>query len=255
VSTALVTGATAGIGNAFARALASRGHDLVVVSRDSGRLEQTGEQMRRQYRIDVDVLPADLSIRDELARVERRLADRDKPVDVLVNNAGFALSRPFSGSDVEDEQRLLDVLVGAVMRLSHAALPGMLERGQGQIINVSSVAGFLPFGTYSASKAYVTSFSQGLANEVAGSGVRVLALCPGYVHTEFHARAEISPQAPEWLWLDAAAVVDRALRDAAKGKTISVPSLQYKVIAGGTHLLPRATLPRLEQLRRRPTRR
>lgn len=251
MSTALITGGTAGIGNAFARALAARGNDLVLVARDSVRLEQTGDELRRLHRIEVEVLPADLSVRSELARVEARLQDRDRPIDVLVNNAGFALDRSFRASDVEDEQRLLDVLVVALMRLTHAAVPGMVGRGHGQIINVSSVASFLPFGTYSAAKAYVTSFSQGLAMDLDGTGVRVLALCPGYVRTEFHARANIAPAAPEWLWLDADEVVADALRDVRKGKTISVPSLQYKAIAAGTHLAPRSALPRIERLRRR----
>jgi short-subunit dehydrogenase len=255
VSTALVTGATAGIGYSFAHALASRGHDLVLVSRDSARLEQTGSELRQRYRIEAHVLPADLSVRADVERVEQRLSDRDQPVDVLINNAGFALNKAFASSDVADEQRLLDVLVTAVMRLSHAAVPGMLARGSGQIVNVSSVAGFLPFGTYSAAKAYVTVFSQGLNHEVSRAGVRVLALCPGYVHTEFHARANLSPKAPGWLWLDADDVVAQALRDLARGKTISVPSTQYKLIAGATHLVPRSTLPRLEQIRRRQRRR
>jgi uncharacterized protein len=251
VSTALVTGATAGIGYAFAHALASRGHDLVLVSRDSARLEQTGSELRQRYRIEAQVLPADLSVRADVERVEQRLADRDQPVDVLINNAGFALNRSFLHSDVDDEQRLLDVLAGAVMRLSHAALPGMLDRGKGQIVNVSSVAGFLPFGSYSAAKAYVVSLSQGLAQELVGTGVQVMALCPGFVHTEFHARAGIDPRLSDMWWLDADDVVAQALRDLRRGKSVSVPSLQYKVVAGATHLVPRSALPRLERLRRR----
>jgi short-subunit dehydrogenase len=250
MSTALITGATAGIGHEFAQALARRGHDLVLVARDSVRLEQTGEDLRRRHRIDVEVLAADLADRDQLLLVERRLGDRDHPVDLLVNNAGFGLNRRFLAADVADEQRLLDVLVTAVMRLSHATLPGMVERGSGDVINVSSVASFFPFGTYNAAKAYVTSFSQGLAQELSGTGVHVMALCPGYVHTEFHARAGITVRAGEQWWLSADEVVADALRDLARGKVVCVPGLQYKAIAGATHLLPRRALPRLDRFRR-----
>jgi uncharacterized protein len=251
MSTALVTGATAGIGHAFASAFARRGHDLVLVARDSERLVETGDALRRQHRVEVDVLAADLGDRAQLARVEQRLVDRDHPIDLLVNNAGFGLNRPFLVSDVDDEQQLLDVLVTAVMRLTHAALPGMVDRGRGGVINVSSVAGFFPFGTYNAAKSYVTLFSQGLARELDGSGVHVMALCPGYVHTEFHARARINVRAGERWWLSADEVVDAALRDLGKGKPVCVPGLQYKAVAGATHLLPRTALPRLDRFRRR----
>jgi uncharacterized protein len=176
-------------------------------------------------------------------------------VDVLVNNAGFALNRSFLSSDVADEQLLLDVLVTAVMRLTHAALPGMRERGTGDVINVSSIAGFFPFGTYNAAKGYVTLFSQGLDRELSGTGVHVMALCPGYVRTEFHARAQLTVKAGERWWLSADEVVAEALRDLDKGKAVCVPGVQYKAIAGATHLLPRAALPRLDRLRRRERRR
>jgi len=171
-------------------------------------------------------------------------------VDLLVNNAGFALNRSFLTSDTADEQQLLDVLVTAVMRLTHAALPGMRERGTGGVINVSSVAGFFPFGTYNAAKGYVTLFSQGVARELAGSGVHVMALCPGYVRTEFHARAQLNVKVGERWWLAADDVVAEALRDFDKGKPVCVPGAQYKAIAGATHLLPRTALPRLDRFRR-----
>lgn len=250
MSTALVTGATAGIGHAFAQALARRGHDLVLVARDSARLEQTGEDLRRRHRIDVDVLAADLGDRQQLIRVEQRLSDREHPVDLLVNNAGFGLNRSFLSSDVADEQQLLDVLVTAVMRLTHAVLPGMVERGMGGVINVSSVASFFPFGTYNAAKSYVTLFSQGVARELSGTGVHVMALCPGYVRTEFHARAQLNVRAGERWWLTADEVVAEALRDLDRGRQLCVPGVQYKAIAGATHLIPRTALPRLDRLRR-----
>ena len=255
MSTALVTGATSGIGAAFVRAFAARGHDVVLVARDSARLAQVGEDVAGSHRIEVEVLPADLSVRSQLMRVEERLCDPARPVDILVNNAGFGLNRSFRSSDVEDEQRMLDVLVTAVMRLTHAAVPGMLQRGRGQIINVSSVASFLPFGSYSAAKAYVTTFSQGLHADLAGSGVQVMALCPGFVHTEFHARADVRTSGPDWMWTDAQTVVDQALRELRKGKSVCVPTLPYKAVSAGSHLLPRELLGRAERIRRRQRRR
>jgi short-subunit dehydrogenase len=251
VSTALVTGATAGIGNAFARRLATDGYDVVLVARDRDRLERMATELR-SHGVGAEVLAADLSERSELARVEARLRDPDQPVDLLVNNAGFTLNQRFVTGSVEEEQRLVDVLVTAVMRLSHAAAGGMVDRGTGSIVNVSSVASFLPFGTYSAAKAWVTFFSQGLANEVVPKGVRVMALCPGFVHTEFHQRAGIDlSRSKEWMWLDADRLVSDALADLARGRVVSVPGAQYKAIAAATHLVPRDAVRRLETVRRR----
>lgn len=251
MSTALVTGATAGIGNAFARRLAADGYDVVLVARDHSRLEQLAAQLRSRG-AGAEVLAADLSDRDQLARVEARLRDPQQPVDLLVNNAGFGLNQRFVTGSVEEEQRLVDVLVTAVMRLSHAAAGGMVDRGTGSIVNVSSVASFLPFGTYSAAKAWVTFFSQGLANEVAPKGVRVMALCPGFVHSEFHERAGIDlSRSKEWMWLDADRLVSDALADLARGRVVSVPGAQYKAIAAATHLVPRDAVRRLETVRRR----
>ncbi|MEU4418951.1 SDR family NAD(P)-dependent oxidoreductase, partial [Nocardia salmonicida] len=153
--TALITGPTAGIGHEFARQLAARGHDLVLVARDQARLEQVAEELRTTYAVEIEVLPADLANPDQLAQVEARLAEAGRPVDLLVNNAGFGLKERFLDNDIETEQRQQDVLVKAVLRLTHAALGGMVARGGGGVINVSSVAAFLPRGTYSAAKAWV----------------------------------------------------------------------------------------------------
>lgn len=238
MSTALITGPTSGIGLAFARALAARGLDLVLVARDTERLETLAEELR-SLGISVEILAADLADHEALARVEERLAAA--PVDVLVNNAGFGVKASFTKSSVDDEQRMVDVMVSAVMRLTHAALPGMISRGHGVILNVSSVASWITGGTYSAAKAYVTVFSESLNTELAGTGVRVTAVCPGFVHTEFHERASIDMSTiPEWMWLDADDVVSSALRDAGRNRAISVAGAQYKAMGALLRHAPRA---------------
>jgi short-subunit dehydrogenase len=250
--TALVTGPTAGIGRSFARQLAAGGHDLVLVARDEGRLAELADELRSAHGVDVEVLPADLTDRTSLALVERRLADRDRPVDLLVNNAGFGLKGRFLDNDIETEQAMLDVLVTAVLRLSHAALGAMAERGSGGIINVSSVAAFLPRGTYSAAKAWVNSFSEWAANEYRDCGVTVTVLCPGFTRTEFHERMGVSRgSAPDFMWLDADELVATALKDFGKGRTFSIPSAQYKVITTLARVVPGGVLQRFQGLGRR----
>jgi len=248
---ALVTGGTAGLGLAFAETLASRGHDLVLVARDRERLDAVAGSLRSRYAVDVEVLAADLSDRSRLRTVEERLADRTRPVDLLVNNAGFGLKRPFLANDVEAEQAMLDVLVTAVLRLSHAALGGMVERGHGRVVNVSSVAGWLPRGTYAAAKAYVTQFSVWADLTYRDRGVRTMALCPGFVRTEFHGRMDVGQEAvPSWLWLDADAVVADALKDLDRGRSVSVPDVRYKAIAVAARLVPARVQARFQQLGR-----
>lgn len=250
--TALVTGPTAGIGRSFAEQLAGRGHDLVLVARDTARLEQLAASLRATHGVEVEVLPADLSVREDLARVEARLADPARPVDLLVNNAGFGLKGRFLDNDVEAEVAMLEVLVTAVLRLSHAALGPMAERGHGGIINVSSVAAFLPRGTYSAAKAWVNSFSEWAANEYRDRGITITALCPGFTKTEFHERMDVSRgSAPDFMWLDADDLVRDALRDFDKGRVYSIPSAQYKVIAGAARLVPSSLLQRFQSLGRK----
>ena len=239
IRTALVTGATAGIGNAFARALAARGTDLVLVARDAVRLGSVAEQLRTDHGVEVEVLSADLADREQLERVAVRLRDGQCPVDLLVSNAGFGLKQRFAGGDLAGEERLLDVLVRAVLVLTHAAVPGMVGRGRGVVVTVSSVAGFMPAGTYSAAKAWATTFTTSLAGELAGTGVTATALCPGYVHTEFHGRAGIRMERlPEFVWLDADQLVAACLADVARGRTISVPGGQYKLAVVGLRHLP-----------------
>jgi short-subunit dehydrogenase len=250
--TALVTGPTAGIGRSFALQLARRGHDLVLVARDEDRLEELAAELRASYGVDVEVLRADLVDRSSLGEVEARLADPDRPVDLLVNNAGFGMKERFLDNPVDAENAMLDVLVTAVLRLSHAALGAMTARGRGGIINVSSVAAFLPRGTYAASKAWVNSFSEWAANEYAPRGVRVMALCPGFTRTEFHERMEVSSDSsPSFLWLDADELVASALADFDKGRVFSIPSARYKAITTVARVVPNRVLQRFQGLGRK----
>ena len=249
---ALVTGATAGLGRSFAEALAARGHDLVLVARDRPRLEEVARELQERHAIGVEVLAADLADRDQLRAVEQRLADPVRPVDLLVNNAGAGLRHSFLDNDVEEEQAMLDLLVTAVLRLSHAALGAMVARGHGGIVNVSSVAGYLPRGTYSAAKAYVTQLSQWADLTYRDRGVRTMALCPGFVRTEFHQRLGVGrDSAPSWLWLDADAVVAEALRDFDRGRSVSVPDVRYKVLTAVARMTPARVQARFQQLGRR----
>ncbi|WP_433361691.1 SDR family NAD(P)-dependent oxidoreductase [Streptosporangium sp. CA-115845] len=234
--TALITGATAGIGAAFARRLAADGFSLVLVARDEKRLISVAEELRLRYGVSSEVLAADLVTDEGLDAVERRLREG---VDLLVNNAGFGHQGHFLDVPVEEEVRMLKLHCEAVLRLTLAALPGMRERDRGAVINVASVAAFLPGGSYSASKAWVVSFSESMAVELTGSRVRVMALCPGFVHTEFHERASIDKSSiPGFLWLSADNVAREAMRDLARGVLVSVPDLRYKAIVGVSRLLP-----------------
>ncbi|MFT4082499.1 MAG: SDR family oxidoreductase [Nocardioides sp.] len=249
---ALITGATAGIGRAFATQLAARGHDLVLVARHRGRLAETAAELTERYGVAVEVLSADLTDRVELARVEERVAATERPVELLVNNAGFGLKKRFLDNSVEEEQAMVDILVVAVLRLTHAALGAMSARGRGGVINVSSVAAFLPRGTYSAAKAWVNSFSQWAAAEYRSRGVTVMALCPGFTRTEFHARMGVSRgSAPSLLWLDVDRVVRDGLADYDRRRVVSVPSPQYKVIAALAHAIPSRVMQRFQSLGRR----
>ncbi|MEU8295985.1 SDR family oxidoreductase [Micromonospora sp. NPDC048909] len=242
---ALVTGATAGIGAAFARRLAADGSHLVLVARDAARLGELAAELTGRHGREVETIAADLSTDDGSAVVERRLTG-GSPIDLLVNNAGISLNKPFLRSSVEDEARLLRLNVHAVMRLTLAALGPMTERRNGAVINVSSVAGFaavMPGSTYSASKAWVTNFSESVGQSARPFGVRVMALCPGYTRTEFHQRAGINmSKTPEWMWLRADDVVEGALRDLRKGKLVSVPAWKYKLAVAGLRHAPQRLL-------------
>jgi uncharacterized protein len=246
--TALVTGATSGIGAAFVRELARRGYGLVLVARDEARLAAQAAQLRIDHGVAVEVLAADLATEEGCAAVSGRLDDQQPPVDLLINSAGMSLNTPFLRSSAPAEARLLAVNVHAVMRLTLAALPGMVQRRRGAIVNVSSVSGFgaaMPGSTYPASKAWVTNFTESVGLSVSRFGVRVMALCPGYVRTEFHQRAGIDmTKTPAWLWLDADRVARDALRDLERGRVVSVPAWRYKALAAALRHLPRRILQR-----------
>lgn len=228
--TALVTGATAGIGNAFARELAKRGYDLVLVARDIDRLSDLAAELQLSHGSTSTVVGADLSSQEGLVTVSKAIQEHQ--VDLLVNNAGSSLGKPFGETDIASESHHLDLLVRAPLHLTDAALAVMRTRGSGQIINVSSVAGFTPRGTYSAHKAWLTNFSQWLNFQYADEGVTTMALCPGFVRTEFHQRMGVdTTEIPRWMWLRADKLVTAALADLDKGKPLSIPSARYKVLA------------------------
>jgi short-subunit dehydrogenase len=236
---ALITGPTSGIGEGFARRYALDRYDLVLVARDVTRLERLAAELRDQQGTRVEVIRADLSESADRETVAERLR---AGVRVLVNNAGFGTAGEFWSAPYEQLQAQLDVNVTAVMALTHAALPAMLAAGEGTVLNVASVAGLLPGrgSTYSASKAWVVSFSEGLANGLGGTGVGVHALCPGFVRTEFHERAGIDMAGTaSFLWLDVDAVVRETMADMAKGRVVIIPGLQYKVLTTGGRLVPR----------------
>jgi short-subunit dehydrogenase len=239
--TALITGASSGIGAEFARQLAARGMDLVLVARDKAALSTLAIAIGDRHGVEVEVLVADLVVPRQRERVIRRLTDPERPVDMLINNAGFGLPLQFERNDIEDEVRHLELHVEVPMRLTHAVLGPMLQRGSGHIVNVASVAGFIPRATYGACKRWLIDFSQWANGKYSARGVTVTAVCPGYTHTNFHERMGLNPGdegVRQWMWLDSRDVVAEALRDVARGKGLSVPSLRYKALVALTRLAP-----------------
>lgn len=241
--TALVTGGTAGIGASFARHLAARGDDLVLVARDAVRLEALAAELREAHGVTVEVLPADLADRAQVLRVAERVTDAARPVDLLVNNAGFGVHHRLTDPDPGPHERAVDVMLTAVLVLGGAAGRAMRERGHGAIVNVTSTAAFLTSGSYSAVKAAVLNWSESLANELRGTGVIVTALAPGWVRTEFHSRAAIRTSSiPAALWLDSDTLVEQCLADVARGKVLSVPSWRYRALVFAGRHAPRAAV-------------
>lgn len=241
MTTALITGASSGLGAEYARQLAARGDDLVLVARDERALRELADRLVSDHGIDAEVLPADLLTAEGVASVVARLSEADRPVDVLVNNAGFGLPLAFERNDIEAEVRHLRLHDEVPMRLMHAALQGMLARGDGRILNVASVAAFIPRSTYSAAKQWLLVFSRWANGRYRGRGVTVTAVCPGYTHTNFHERLGLPPGeegVPAWMWLDAAQVVSESLRDLEHGRPVSIPTLRYKLLATIARVVP-----------------
>jgi uncharacterized protein len=238
---ALVTGATAGIGESFTRLLASKGFNIALVARDEARLHERTANLREKYGVQTYVLPADLATAQGCAAVEEYLQEFD--IEVLINNAGFGINKAFTASDLKAEQDLLDVLVRTPMRLMHVALPKMMARNSGTIINVSSVASFIAGGTYSASKSYLTVLSESLHTEVRDTNVKISALSPGFTRTEFHQRGRMKMKGlPNFMWLDSDWLVAAAWSDAQSGKAVSIPGWQYKILIALISLAPRSAV-------------
>ena len=228
-SWALVTGATVGIGESFTRLLAQNGYNIVLVARDLPRLQERAKGLESTFGIATKVIQADLATDAGCKLIEDFITNNQ--IDVLINNAGFGLNKAFTMSQLDAEQQMLDVLVRTPMRLMHVALPGMKERNKGVIINVSSVAGWIAGGTYSASKSYLTVLSESLHTELSSTNVKVSALCPGFTRTEFHQRGRMSMKGlPAFMWLNSDKLVATAWKDAVAGKALSVPGWQYQLL-------------------------
>jgi short-subunit dehydrogenase len=235
---ALVTGATVGIGESFTRLLASKGYNVVLVARDEARLHERAAGLREKYGVQTFVLPADLSTDKGCTSVEDYIKTYE--IDVLINNAGFGINKAFSASELLAEQQMFDVLIRTPMRLMHTVIPGMKQRNSGTIINVSSVASFIAGGTYSAAKSYLTVLSESLNTELASSGVKVSALCPGFTRTEFHQRGRMKMKGlPRFMWLNSDKLVEQSWNDAVANKPVSIPGWQYKLLIAIISIAPR----------------
>ena len=243
---ALVTGATAGIGAQYARLLAKEGFDLILVARDKKRLGSTAKSLSKEFGVKIEVLPADLTKPVQLEKVRKRLSDKKKPIEVLINNAGFGINKSFLISNLSDEQGLLDVLVTAPMRLTHAVLPIMKARNSGIIVNVSSVASWIAGGSYSAAKSYLTVLTESLHTELRSTKVKISALCPGFTRTEFHQRGGMKMNGlPNFMWLSTEKVVSKSWRDVNAGKVISIPGWQYSILSSISRFGPRPMVRRI----------
>ena len=238
-SWALVTGATSGIGESFTRLLAENNYNIVLVARDLPRLQERASQLQEKFNVQTHIIQADLATDVGCTVVEQYIANNQ--IEVLINNAGFGINKPFTMSGLDAEQQMLDVLVRTPMRLMHGALPRMKERNKGVIINVSSVAGYIAGGSYSAAKSYLTVISESLHTELAGTNVRINALCPGFTRTEFHQRGRMSMKGlPSFMWLNSDTLVAKAWNDTLKGAPISIPGWQYQLLVFVILSLPRS---------------
>ena len=240
----MVTGATAGIGESFTRVLAREGFSIVLVARDLERMKERAATLESQFNVQTAIVQADLATDDGCAKVEKYLTEN--PVEVLINNAGFGINKAFSMSDLNSEQQLLDVLVRTPMRLMHTVIPQMKARNSGSIVNVSSVAGWIAGGTYSAAKSYLTVLLESLHTELSGTGIKISALCPGFTRTEFHERGRMRMNGlPNFMWLSADRVVSQAWKENQNGKVLSVPGWQYLILSTVSRFGPRPLVRKL----------
>jgi short-subunit dehydrogenase len=245
---AIVTGASAGIGAAFAERLARDAYDLVLVARRRDRLDALAAKLSRAHELRVDVLPADLTSPEGMRQVEARIA-AEPALEVLVNNAGFGSAGAFADLDRDAEEEEVRLNVIALVRLTHAAIDAMKRRGHGTVINVSSLAGFQPMpfnATYGATKAFVTSFTQAVGEELRGTGVRLQLLCPGFTRTEFQEVAGVrTDELPAFAWMSAEAVVEASLDALRKGDRVVIPGATNKVMGAVIRAMPAAVARRV----------
>jgi len=242
-STILITGASSGIGAAFARKLASQGYDLVLVARREAKLTQLAAELQAQFHINVEVLVADLSQAAGIEHVEKRIVELTN-LELLVNNAGFGIPGKFAEVPLNKTLAMINVHVFASMRLSHTALPGMIARDKGGIVNVSSIGAFFPRAgdaTYCATKTYLVAFAQALQGELLGTGIRIQALCPGFVPTEFldhpdYEVLQVKHKIPKWLWTPAEEVVEESLRALKRDQVICIPGFKNRVFVAMTRI-------------------
>lgn len=234
--TALVTGSSSGIGAAFARGLAGNGYDLILVARREDRLAALAEECRKQHGVTAEILAADLAKPEDVDRIGKRIADTSS-LELLVNNAGFGTTGSFADVEWAKHRDMIQVHVTASLSLTHAALPGMIARRKGGIINVSSMAAFLAMPnavTYCATKMCLITFSQGLAKELASTGVRVQALCPGFTYTEFHDTQEFAKfkrsDVSAGMWMSAEAVVGESIAALESGRVVFMPGRKNRLL-------------------------
>jgi short-subunit dehydrogenase len=240
-SWALVTGATAGIGESFTRLLAKNNYNIVLVARDLPRMQERARALEEKFMVQTHIIQADLSTDAGCSTVEQYIANNQ--IDVLINNAGFGLNKAFTLSELDTEQQMFDVLVRTPMRLMHVALPLMKQRNNGVVINVSSVAGYIAGGSYSAAKSYLTVITESLHTELAGTQVKISALCPGFTRTEFHQRGRMSMKGlPNFMWLNPDMLVATSWSETRKGKAISIPGWQYQLLVFVINVLPRSII-------------
>lgn len=237
---ALVTGASSGLGAEYARQLAASGHNLIVVSRDAARLQELARTIESNFGVEVEILAADLHRPADVSTVAARLADPVRAVRVLVNNAGYGIGGHLAVSDADAERDHLAIHVSVPLDLTKAALPGMLERGSGRIVFVSSVAGYLSRGTYSAHKAWGLTMARSLNATYRTRGVHVSAVAPGFTRTEFHQRMNMDiSMFPDFMWLQAPHVVRASLTAVERGRAVTIPSLRYKMLVALAAVLPK----------------